>query len=149
LPELDKLTLKFADLYPLRTAYSALYKEHNVLTSDEFPEEGNVVYIGRITDKRPLDANDPLRVARRDGKRYSGNTLFIDFRTADDNGQMILCRVDRFNWKNFGEPANQALEVGDDVIVRGRRVKGFAMLNVIRMKCLNKPGLEWAVKPRW
>jgi DNA-directed DNA polymerase III PolC len=142
-------TLKFNDLYPLKTAYADLYAKHDALTSGEFPEEGKVVYIGRIIEKRPLDANETVRVARRNGKRYSGNTLFIDFRTRDDFGEVIMCRVDRFNWKNFGEPANNALEVGDDIIVRGRRVKGFAMLNVIRIKCLNKPGLEWAVKPRW
>lgn len=149
LVDIDKFKLKFADLYPLKTAYARLYKEHNALTSDQFPEEGKVVYIGRIVEKRPLDANETVRVARRGGKRYSGNTLFIDFRTRDDFGETIMCRVDRFNWNNFGQPANNALEVGDDIIVRGRRVKGFAMLNVIRIKCLNKPNLEWAVKPRW
>lgn len=147
--ELAKHKLKFSDLYPLRTAYSKLYEEHDALTSDKFPDEGKVIYIGRIVEKRPLDANETVRVARRNGKIYSGNTLFIDFRTRDDFGEVIMCRVDRYNWKNFGEPANQALSVGDDVIVRGRRVKGFAMLNVIRMKCLNKPDLEWAIKPRW
>jgi hypothetical protein len=141
--------LKFNDLYPLKTAYADLYEKHNALTSDQFPEEGKVVYIGRIVEKRPLDANETVRVARRNGKIYSGNTLFIDFRTRDDFGEVIMCRVDRYNWKNFGQPANESLAVGDDVIVRGRRVKGFAMLNVIRMKCLNKPDLEWAVKPRW
>ncbi len=146
---LDKYKLKFADLYPLRTAYNDLYIEHDAKTSDQFPAEGKVVYIGRIMDKRPFDFNETRRIARRDGKVYTGNTLAIDFRTQDDFGETIMCRVDRFNWANFGEPANAALVEGDDIIVRGRRVKGFAMLNVLRMKCLNKPGLEWAVKPRW
>ncbi len=147
--KLADIKLKFNDLYPLHTAYAKQYEEHNALTSNQFPAEGKCVYIGRIVEKRPLDANETVRVARRNGKVYSGNTLFIDFRTRDDFGEVIMCRVDRFNWSNFGEPANNALEVGDDIIVRGRRVKGFAMLNVIRMKCLNKPNLEWAVKPRW
>lgn len=146
---LDKYELKFSDLYPLKTAYAALYKEHDAKISSEFPEEGKVVYIGRIIDKRPFDFNEAVRIAKRGGKRYDGNTLAIDFRTQDDFGETILCRVDRFNWKNFGQPANEALAVGDDVIVRARRVKGFSMLNVLRMKCLNKPGLEWSVKPRW
>lgn len=147
--KLADFKLKFNDLYPLRTAYAEFYSEHNALTSDQFPDEGKVVYIGRIVEKRPLDANETVRVARRGGKVFTGNTLFIDFRTRDDVGEVIMCRVDRFNWTNFGQPANEALNVGDDIIVRGRRVKGFAMLNVIRMKCLNKPDLEWAVKPRW
>jgi hypothetical protein len=145
----DKFKLKFADLYPLKTAYGDLYKEHNAKISSEFPEEGKVIYIGRIVDKRPFDYNEDVRIQKRGGKRYSGGTLAIDFRTQDDFGETIICRVDRFNWKNFGQPANEALSVGDDIIVRGRRIKGFSMLNVIRIKCLNKPGLEWAVKPRW
>ncbi len=147
--EVSKFKLKFADLYPLRTAYNALYIEHSAKTSNEFPDEGKVVYIGRIVNKRPFDFNEDVRIAKRGGKRYEGNTLAIDFRAQDDFGETIICRVDRFNWKNFGQPANEALAVGDDIIVRGRRIKGFAMLNVLRMKCLNKPGLEWAVKPRW
>lgn len=147
--ELDKFKLKFNDLYPLKTAYAALYEEHNALTSNQFPTEGKVVYIGRIIDKRPFDFNEAVRIAKRDGKVYNGPTQAIDFRTQDDFGETIICRVDRFNWKNFGEPANSALEVGDDIIVRGRRIPGFSMLNVIRMKCLNKPNLEWAIKPRW
>lgn len=147
--ELDKFKLKFVDLYPLKTAYADLYKEHDAKISSQFPEEGKVVYIAKIVDKRPFDFNEEVRIQKRGGQRYSGNTLAIDFRTQDDFGETIICRVDRFNWKNFGQPANEALEVGDDIIVRGRRVKGFSMLSVIRMKCLNKPGLEWAVKPRW
>jgi hypothetical protein len=147
--KLAEMKLKFNDLYPLLTAYGDLYDEHKALTSNKFPEEGKVVYIAKIVDKRPFDFNEAVRIAKRDGKVYSGNTLAIDFRTQDDFGETIICRVDRFNWKNFGEPANNALAVGDDIIVRGRRIKGFAMLNVIRIKCLNKPDLEWAVKPRW
>lgn len=141
--------LKFNNLYPLKTRYADLYEEHKALTSDKFPYEGKVVYIARIVDKRPFDFNEGVRIAKRNGQVYTGNTLAIDFRTQDDFGETIICRVDRFNWKNFGSPANEALAVGDDIIVRGRRIKGFAMLNVIEIKCLNKPDLKWTVKSRW
>lgn len=149
--------LKFADLYPLHTKYAEWYYDpvkmgceegSEILTSDKFPAEGKVLYIGRIVDKRPLDDNETVRVAKRGGVLRTGNTLFIDFRCQDDFGETMICRVDRFNWENFGNPANEALSVGDDVLIRGRRVPGFAMINVFKMMCLNKPGLQWAVTPR-
>lgn len=153
-----KLPVKFADLFPLRTAYRGLYEDpeangcapgSEVLTSNLFPNEPiEVLYIGKLVEKKPADANEAVRVARRGGKRYDGPTQFLDLMCRDDMGETIICRIDRFNWETVGRAVNEALSNGDDLLIRGRRVPNFKMLNVIRLKCLNKDGLGWSCATR-
>ena len=143
------MEVKFSELYPLKKKYAAIYANpeafgcaegSRVLTSNEFPEEGgNVLYIGKLQRKRPSDANEAVRVQKRGGKVYKGNTLFVDFECRDDMGEKILCRVDRQDWEDFGKHANDRLVVGDDLMIRGRRIPGYSMIKVIRIRCLNRP----------
>lgn len=158
----EKHKIKFQHLFPLQTEYRDYYRDpermgiepgSEILTSDRFPEAGSVLYLAQIVDKRPFDVNEDRRVARRGGKRYNGPTQSIDFMTRDDMGEVIMSRVDRFNWDNMGGPANEVLANGDVLLIRGRRVPGFKMVNVFKMMCLNKKGadaqpLRWAVKKR-
>lgn len=143
-----KMPVKFTELYPLKTRYASMYADpeafgcregSRILTAHSFPKEGDVLYIGRIERKKPSDANEAVRVAKRGGKIYTGNTLFVDFYCRDDTGIPIICRVDRKKWEELGRKANDVLSPGDDLLVRGRRVPGFSMIQVERLRCLNRP----------
>lgn len=156
----EKRTVKYTQLYPLRQAYPALFADpvsagcaegSRVLAFQEFPEEdgASVLYVGRVLDRRPTDANEAVRVSKRGGRKLTGPTMFLDLMTRDDYGETIHCRIDRFNWDNVGKPVFDAISAGDDVMVRGRRVPGYSMLNVVKLRCLNKPGLQWEIEERY
>ncbi len=143
------LPVKFVDLYPLRTAYAALYAEPErfgcragsvIVSGEDLPEDGDVLYLGRVSEKQLLDVNETVRVQRRGGRRLDGQPLFVDLVCKDDSGVPIRCRIGRFDYAKLGIKAMSNIVAGaDDVLVRGRRVPGFQMIHVERIRCLNAP----------
>lgn len=141
--------VKFAELYPLSKRYAALYEDPEahgcragsiVYKAAELPDSGDVLYLGKIARKELRDENETVRVARRDGRRMTGQTLFVDFFLRDDTGVPILCRVDRFKFEAIGRVAMENLRAEEDVLlIRGKRIPGFNMIKIERMKCLNRP----------
>lgn len=141
--------VKFTELYPLRKLYAALYEDpaafgcregSEIVSGETLPEEGGVLYLGRVAEKQLLDVNETVRVQRRGGKRFSGQPLFVDLVCKDDTGVPIRCRIGRFDYARLGVKAMSAIVAGeDDVLVRGRRVPGFQMIHVERIRCLNAP----------
>lgn len=144
-----KLELKFAELYPLSKAYADLYanpEAHGcrrgsvVLKADQFPADGDVLYLGKLAEKERRDENETVRVARRNGRLVKGNSLFVDLVLRDDTGIPIICRIPRFDYDPIGRLAIERLITNRDVLlVRGRRVPGFQMIRVERIKCLTNP----------
>lgn len=143
------LPVKFLDLYPLHTRYAAIYEDPTsvgcrsgsvVSSGDDLPEEGDVLYIGKLEEKKLRDINETVLVQKRNGKVFDGQPLFVDLVCKDDSGVPIRCRVGRFDYRKFGAKAMESLVAGeDDVLVRGRRVPGFQMIHVVRIRCLNAP----------
>jgi DNA polymerase III alpha subunit len=143
------MKVKFDDLYPLQSKYRQWYlnpesmgcaEGSTLLTADRFPDHGDVLYLGKIVEKQPGDDNDPKRVEKRGGKTYKGNTLFVDFILKDDLGMPVRCRVNRRDWEHLGKLANERLNVGDDLLVRGDKLPGYSMFIVVnRLMCLNRP----------
>lgn len=144
-----KLRVKFQELYPLRREYAALYADptaygcrvgSRIIDGDSLPEEGDVLFLGKLSEKMLLDANETVRVQRRDGKRLTGQTLFVDLVLQDDTGAPIRCRIGRFDYARMGARAMERLVAGSDVLlVRGRRVPGYQMIHVERVRCLTRP----------
>lgn len=143
--------VKFAELYPLHRTYAALYADpaaHGciegsvVATYDTLPLEGDVLYLGRVVKKELRDENETVRVGRRNGRRLQGQTLFADLFVSDDHGGPVICRIGRFDFERFGRRAVERLTPEQDVVLlRGKRVPGFNMIRVDRIKCLNRPEL--------
>ena len=140
--------VKFSDLYPISRAYAAWYEDpeghgcrigSRIYKADKLPDSGDVLFIGRIAKKELRDENETVRVARRDGRRLKGQTMFADFFLKDDTGIPIICRVDRFSYEPLGRIAMERLVAEQDVLlVRGRKIPGFGMIKVERMKVLNR-----------
>ena len=143
------LPVKFVELYPLRRRYAELYAEperfgcragSEIVSGEDLPEQGDVLYLGRVAEKQLLDINETIRVQRRGGRRLDGQPLFVDLVCKDDSGVPIRCRIGRFDYARLGVKAMSNIVAGeDDVLVRGRRVPGFQMIHVERIKCLNAP----------
>lgn len=140
--------VKFSDLYPISRTYAGWYEDpvghgcrvgSKIYTADKLPDGGDVLFIGKIAKKELRDENETVRVARRDGRKLTGQTLFADFFLKDDTGIPIICRIDRFKYEPLGRIAMERLVAEQDVLlVRGRKIPNFAMIKVERVKVLNR-----------
>jgi DNA-directed DNA polymerase III PolC len=140
--------VKFDDLYPISRKYADWYADpaaHGcrvgsvIYKADNMPNSGDVLFIGKIAKKELRDENETVRVARRDGKRLTGPTVFADFFLKDDTGIPMICRVDRFSYEPLGRIAMERLVAEQDVLlIRGRKIPGFGMIKIERMKVLNR-----------
>lgn len=149
--DLEKLAeheIKFQQLYPLTAEWGHAYEDPTVVGCqpgsrfskiDALPARGDVLVLARVDRKELRDENETVRVARREGKRLKGQTLFLDVFASDDSGVPITFRFDRFLYKPLGARAAEHLKPGDVVMVRGYRIENFAMVKVKKIKCLNRP----------
>jgi len=144
--KIDKVAIRFQELYPLSAAYSQIYANPElhgcrsgsmVSRLDNLPTGGDVLIIVKVVRKELRDENETVRVARRDGKRLSGPTLFVDVFVSDDSGVPLTLRFDRFTFEPAGRLASERLRPGDVLLVRGKRIPNFAMVKVEKIKCLN------------
>lgn len=156
---------KYTDLFPLRTQWRSVYDDpttvgcaegSEILTAGDMSHgrhDGDIVlYLGQIEKKQQRDENETVRVARRNGERKEGPTLFADFFMRDDTGIPVICRVPPVvrrsrsgatlsaGYEPLGRIGLERLVKGDVVLVRGKKIPGFPMIQVLRMKCLNNPG---------
>jgi DNA-directed DNA polymerase III PolC len=145
--KIAKAPVRFRELYPLSAAYSGIYanpEQHGcrvgstVSRLDDLPDKGDVLLIVKVVSKKLRDENENVLVARRDGKRLDGPTLFVDVYVTDDSGVPLTLRFDRFVFEPMGRLCSERLEPGDAVLVRGKRIPNFAMVKVERIKCLNR-----------
>jgi DNA polymerase III alpha subunit len=112
-----------------------------------------VLFIGKVVKKQQRDENEPAKVAKRGGEVKTGQTLYADIHVRDDLGAPIIARIPSYRRRNretrefesasfepLGRAALERLETGKDVVlIRGKKIPGFAMLQVLRMKCLTRP----------
>lgn len=150
--KLDKAKLIFGELYPAHALWgkyyddpegSGLQRGSRVINIGDMPESGNVVFIGRLASKDSRDYNEAVRLARRNGKRMTGPTLFLDMRVADDSTLTpFLCRIDRYDYEPLGR---LILEYGREdhhwFLIRGEKLANFPMVQIHRIRCLNEPEL--------
>jgi len=145
--KIAKATVRFAELYPLSAAYGHIYaspesigcRAGSVISRlDRLPPKGDTLLIGKVLRKQLRDENESRRVAQRDGRVITGQTLFSDVFITDDSGVPITLRFDRFQFEPMGRLAAERLEADDVVLVRGHRIPNFAMVKVERIKCLNR-----------
>jgi DNA polymerase III alpha subunit len=158
-----KATVRYTEMFPIAAAWRRVYEEPEsvgcmpgsvVLRADQFPQNGGeVLFLGKVSKKEMRDENETVRLARRGGKRKEGPTLFADIFVLDDSGIPIICRIppverrDRYTrqltaagFEPLGRRALEELRAEEDVVlVRGHKVPGFPMVQVLRMKCLTRP----------
>lgn len=139
--------VRFSELYPLQAAYGNIFSDpesagcrvgSKVLRLNQLPEDGDVLTICRVVRKELRDENETVRLARRNGKRKEGQTIFLDIFVTDDTGVPMALRVDARSYPTIGAPAAEHLREGDDLMVRGSKIPNFSMIKVRKMKLLNR-----------
>ena len=145
LEKLSKLKVKHSDLKPAHTLWGAMYEDpesYNVhgriKEFGELIDGENAVVIAKVVRKERRDENEGVRVARRNGKRYTGQTLFLDVFMVDDSvTKPVRVRVRPRNWHRIGIPvADKAIDGEDWFLIRGRWLREFSMMIVEKIKCL-------------
>ena len=146
--KLRKLPVRFKTLYPLQAQYGHIYDDPTLVGCsqgsvfsrlNQLPPSGEVLVLASVTRKELRDENETIRVARRDGRRIVGPSIFLDVFITDDSGVPVTLRFDRFIFKPLGQIASERLEEGDVLLVRGSRIPNFAMIKVKKIRCLNRP----------
>ena len=151
--ELLKLPCAFADLFPTESRFGDWYANPekmgvragtNLVRVEQIAGEGEFVYIGRLVGKDLHDHNEDIRVKRRNGKRKTGPTQFLDLDIEDDTGK-VLTRIERYDFEEIGRPIWEGAPVGTWWLVRatrnlwGRPDGGFKMTYVKKIMQLRDP----------
>lgn len=145
--KIDAAVVKFSELYPLAAAYGHIFADpegHGCAAGSRFsrldamPEAGGVLAIVKVIEVKMRDRNEAILVARRNGAREDGQTLFLDIIVNDDTGVPCTLRIQPRDWEPMGRLAAERLQDGDAIMVRGRRVPNFSMITVKRIRCLNR-----------
>lgn len=144
----------FSDVFPTRRRWGTYYTNPElhpgalrpgtrVVEIAAIEGEGEFVYIGRMKGKDLRDYNEAIRIKRRNGKKYTGPTLFLDLDIEDDTGK-ILTRIDRYDFESMGRAIWEAAPVNTWWMVKGKRKLfgkqdgGFKMIYVDRIKQLHE-----------
>jgi len=143
------LPVKFAELFPLKRDYRDWYlnpEEHGciegtkILTSNKFPNKGEVVWLGRVIGRRSRDENEARLVDRRGGIRKDGQTKFADILCLDDYAtETITCRIPADFYEHTGRMALDNLKNDDVILVRGWKVPEYNIIRVKRIMCITRP----------
>jgi len=136
----------FADLFPFRSKYGAMYDDpvgnglgDNLMMIEEFDgsHSGSCLMLGEIIYKNLRDTNEDVNVKKRGGKVEKGQPIFIDLRLRDDTGEM-LTRIHRFDYKKIGEELFNNIPVGAHLLVRLKMCKGLKFGIIQKWKRIDK-----------
>lgn len=166
LARIEAAPRKYTEMYPLRAEYAAAFRDPTsigcaegsvILSAPELMSgeyDGRMVlFLAKVIKKTQRDENEALLIGRRGGEVKEGKTLFADFQLRDDYGVPVICRIPPYRRRNrttrefesaeyepLGRVALDRLAAGKDVVlVRGKKVPNYPMLQVLRMKCLTNP----------
>jgi DNA polymerase III alpha subunit len=88
----------------------------------DLPEaKGEYAFLGRITSKKHVDANEPARVDKRGGKKFTKDTHFINLTIEDDTGE-VGATINRFKAGQFEWLLTEDL-AGRDFLFRGNVIE--------------------------
>lgn len=133
------------DLRPGHTLWGQFYDDPSLLNVygkikefEDLKDREDSVVICQLVKKERRDENEAYLVAKRNGKRKPGQTLFIDLFVVDDSiSKPIRARLHPKHWRNVGEKiAEGAVEKQDWFLIRGKNLPLFNMIAVDKIRCL-------------
>jgi hypothetical protein len=96
----------------------------------------DVVVLGVAERLAPIDENEPIRVMRRNGRKFPPPTEALNIFLRDDTDR-LLCRIDRFRFPQIGKQVVEHGRPGKALYaLKGYVPRSFRMLIVERVKHL-------------
>lgn len=148
LETLSKARLKFTELHEAHAKWGEVYdrpEKFNIFGRvkefAELEDQENAVVLGKIVRKERRDENETVLIAKRGGKRCTGQCLFLDLFVVDDSvSKPVTARVRPWLWHRIGEKiADRARDGEDWFLFRGRWLGQFNMMIVKKARCLTNP----------
>lgn len=136
---------KFAVLKEGHEKFRHIYDDPNrYINGGRIKELGSMadresgVVIAKLIEKQLRDENEPVRLARREGEYYEGQTKFVDLMIVDDSiTNPIRARIQRRDYESIGiDVYNKAVNGETWFLVRGQWLEKFSMLSVEAIKVL-------------
>jgi len=94
--------------------------------------------IAKLVSKTISDANEAIRVKKRGGKVYKGQTIFLDLFMVDDSSDSALrFRIGRDMYLSHGKPIAEGAPKGSWWLVKVKRLSEYQMFTVIGIKQLS------------
>lgn len=111
--------------------------ESQLTTLDKIEAEsdGTFCFIAKLMAKVPRDHNELQSVQKRNGKRMSGKTAYLNL-TLEDDTSAILANINRHLYDTLAVPIIEGGKVGDWYIWKGENRNGFRRIYVKRWKKL-------------
>ena len=94
----------------------------------ECKDRDECVVIAKLTKKVLADENEPIRVKKRGGTIFKGQSLFIDLMMVDDSTDASMrFRIRPGMYLEKGKPIMEGGAVGSWWLVRGWKISGIDM----------------------
>jgi hypothetical protein len=141
LKRLDAAKTSIDSLYPVQDRVSQLYPDlraANIVTEPTSiinvqPEDKRpVVIIGVAKKINHSDENNPLKIAKRGGKVYSGPHIALNLFIQDDTDE-ILCRVFRWDYEKIGKEVFERGRAGKAIYAIKGSIPDWASFRMIQI----------------
>ena len=96
---------------------------------------GVFVIIAKLTEKNLRDHNEIANLQKRNGRKMSGPTLFLQM-TVEDDSAPIICNIDRYDYQRLGVPLVDNSRLGQWYLLKGHQRRGFRKIYLKRWKLL-------------
>ena len=97
---------------------------------------GEVLIVGIAQKIVPRDANEEVYIAKRGGRKMSGQTKFLNLFFRDDTDE-IYCKIDRYNFHNMALDVIERGRPGKSIYaVKGTVPKDFRMISIRNIRYL-------------
>lgn len=97
--------------------------------------DGTFCFIAKLKSKVPRDHNELLSVQKRNGKRMTGPTAYLNLILEDDTSA-ILANINRFRYESLAVPIIEQGKIGQWYLWRGQNKGGFRRVYIERLKKL-------------
>jgi DNA polymerase III alpha subunit len=143
---LAKAEVKYQDLYEAHSKWGHYYDDPTLAGVEsgmpivgirEVKDGDTAIIIGKLCQKTVSDENEPIRVKKRGGSIWKGQTTFLDLMLIDDSFDTPMrFRIRPNKYLQFGLPIAEGAPLGSWWLVKGWKIQGTPMYIVKNIKQL-------------
>jgi hypothetical protein len=142
--QLAKAKVEYADLNEAHTKWGWAYDEprligvesgNPILNMKEVEDKDNCLIIGKLVKKILADENEAIRIKKRGGTIYKGQTAFIDLMMVDDSADSPMrFRIRPEKYARLGKPIAETAPAGSWWLVKAWKIAGIDMFIIKNIK---------------
>jgi len=144
---LMKAEVKFTELYEAKALWGRYYENPELIgVTSGMPIIGmktckdgrTCLVIAKLTKKTISDENEAIKIKKRGGKLYKGQSQFLDMMMLDDSTDTSMrFRIRPEKYIDKGKPIAEGAATGTWFLVKGKKIPGLDMFIVHNIKQLH------------